>query len=131
MSVYERIAAVMADVTYLTRDCDMGDFWTLSDERVTSAVRASLIKNGLVIIPIATETQTKDAIAATITYRIQGIDDDGINVCMSGSGESWGPPSQTPTNICYCRFLISPTAWSRWARASGPKLAGGGHCSTR
>lgn len=44
MSVYERIAAVMADVTYLTRDCDMGDFWTLSDERVTSAVRASLIK---------------------------------------------------------------------------------------
>ena len=38
MSVYERIAAVMADVTYLTRDCDMGDFWTLSDERVTSAV---------------------------------------------------------------------------------------------
>ena len=69
MSVYERIAAVMADVTYLTRDCDMGDFWTLSDERVTSAVRASLIKNGLVIIPIATETQTKDTIAATITYR--------------------------------------------------------------
>ena len=90
MSVYERIAAVMTDVTYLTRDCDMGDFWTLSDERVTSAVRASLIKNGLVIIPIATETQTKDAIAATITYRIQGIDDDGINVCMSGAGETLG-----------------------------------------
>lgn len=44
MSIYERIAAVMTDVTYLTRDCDMGEYWTLSDEKITSAVRASLIK---------------------------------------------------------------------------------------
>lgn len=90
MSVYERVAAVMTDVTYLTRDCDMGEYWTLSDEKITSAVRASLIKNGLIIAPVAVEAQMKDMPMATVTYRVQGLNDDGFNVCMSGSGETLG-----------------------------------------
>ena len=125
MSVYERIAAVMADVTYLTRDCDMGDFWTLSDERVTSAVRASLIKNGLVIIPIATETQTKDAIAATITYRIQGIDDDGINVCMSGAGETLGAALTNAHKYMLLQVFNIPNGMEQMGMSERPKTGRG------
>lgn len=125
MSVYERIAAVMTDVTYLTRDCDMGEYWTLSDEKITSAVRASLIKNGLVIIPAAVEVQTKDALTATVTYRIQGLNDDAVNVCMSGSGESLGAALTNAHKYMLLQTFNIPNGMEQMITGERPKSGRG------
>lgn len=125
MSVYERIAAVMTDVTYLTRDCDMGEYWTLSDEKITSAVRASLIKNGLVIIPVAVEVQTKDTLTAIVTYRIQGLNDDTVNVCMSGSGESLGAALTNAHKYMLLQTFNIPNGMEQMVTGERPKSARG------
>lgn len=56
MNLYQRISQVMQDIEYLSKDDNVGtgksSYKAISEEKVTSAVRASLIKNGLVIFPI-------------------------------------------------------------------------------
>lgn len=56
MSIYKKILQVMTDVEYLqkddTVDTGMGrNYKAISEEKVTSEVRKSMIKHGLVIIP--------------------------------------------------------------------------------
>lgn len=93
MNIYQKIAEVMKDVEYLSKD-DSIEFKTtkykaISEEKVTTTVRNSLIRHGLVILPIKQE-HTRDGMITTVnvTYRIIDIDnpEDSIEVVSSGTG---------------------------------------------
>ena len=93
MNVYQKIAAVMADVQYLAKD-DSVEFKTtkykaISEEKVTSIMRAALLKHGLVVFPIEQHRERIGQITSVdVKYRLQNIDDpeDYIIVCSSGDG---------------------------------------------
>lgn len=57
MNIYEKIAAIMQDVQYLAKDdhVEFGStkYKALSEEKVTSIMRAELLKHKLVVYPIA------------------------------------------------------------------------------
>ena len=108
-NVYQRISKVMQEVQYLGKD-DMvvtnaysgAGYKAISEEKVTTEIRKSLIKNGLVIIPISMEHTRDDEIlkdksgtekvsrlaTVNVMYRIQNIDDkdDYIMAVSSGTG---------------------------------------------
>lgn len=112
MNIYERISKVMQDVEYLAKDDKVitnqktnAGYKAVSEEKVTSTVRQSLIKNGIVIIPIKQEHRREDEIVESeyqgnitkkinriatvdVTYRIQNIEDvnDYIEAVSSGTG---------------------------------------------
>lgn len=99
MNLYQRISAVMKDVEYLAKDDSVEtgggkSYRAISEEKVTSVIRASLIKNGIVIIPVSIEhARTDERViafdkyakkdvervnrisSADVTYRIQNIDE--------------------------------------------------------
>lgn len=93
MNIYEKIKAVMSEVEYLSKD-DSVEFKTtkykaISEEKVTSTVRKSLIKNGLVILPVK-QSHTRDGIvtAVDVTYRIVNTEkpEEFVEVVSSGTG---------------------------------------------
>lgn len=108
-NVYQRISKVMQEVQYLGKD-DMvvtnaysgAGYKAISEEKVTTEIRKSLIKNGLVIIPISMEHTRDDEVlkdktgnekvsrlaTVNVMYRIQNIDDkdDYIMAVSSGTG---------------------------------------------
>ena len=107
MSIFEKINKVMSDVQYLTKDDNVstggnGSYKAISEEKVTSTIRESLIKNGIVIIPIKQEHKREDEkvidkygnekmnrlTTVNVTYRIQSIEDkeDYIEAVSSGTG---------------------------------------------
>lgn len=107
MNVFQKIAEVMKDVSYLQKDdnVDAGkgkSYRAITEEKVTSALRASLIKHGLVIIPVKQDRTTSSESVVTkygdqrinhlvevdTQYRIQNVDDaeDYIIASSSGSG---------------------------------------------
>lgn len=55
MSIYQKILAVMKDVQYLAKDdtvqFNATKYKAITEEKVTTAVRDSMVRNGLVIIP--------------------------------------------------------------------------------
>lgn len=92
-NVYERIAEVMKDVKFLAKDkhVEYGStkYNAVSEEKVTSSVRKSLIKHGLVIVPIEQNHRREGNLSTVDTkYRIQCIDDkeDYIIAVSSGTG---------------------------------------------
>ena len=101
----------MKDIEYLTKDDEVStgksSYRAVTEEKVTTAVRASMIKNGIVIIPIEQEHSRTDETVkawnkyekreeektnriATVNtkYRIQNVDDptDYIIAASSGTG---------------------------------------------
>ena len=93
MNIYQKIAAVMQDVQYLCKDdhIEFGNtkYRAISEEKVTSTVRESLIKNGIVIIPVE-QTHKREGSLTTVDvgYRIQNVEDpeDYILARSSGTG---------------------------------------------
>lgn len=93
MNIFEKISSVMSEVSYLSKD-DKVEFGTtkykaISEEKVTSTVRSSLIKNGIVIIPVEQEHRREGTLTTVnVTYRIQNIEDvdDYILAKSSGTG---------------------------------------------
>lgn len=92
-NVFQRISAVMQDVQYLAKD-DQIEFGktkyrAISEEKVTTTIRKSLITHGIVIVPVKQE-HSKDGVLTTVdvTYRIQNIEDenDYIEAVSSGTG---------------------------------------------
>ena len=92
----------MKNIEYLTKD-DKVEFGTtkykaISEEKVTTAVREQLVKQGIVIIPIEQQSENKELIRTEksvnmlttvhVKYRIQNIDDvnDFIEVESNGTG---------------------------------------------
>lgn len=108
-NVYQRISKVMQEVQYLGKD-DMvvtnaysgAGYKAISEEKVTTEIRKSLIKNGIVIVPIEMEHTRDDEVlkdksgnekvsrlaTVNVKYRIQNIDDkeDYIVAVSSGTG---------------------------------------------
>ena len=102
MNIFQKISEVMKAIEYLTND-DKVEFGTtkykaISEEKVTTAVRKELVKQGIVIIPIMQESTVTELIRTEKSvnqradvhtrYRIQNIDDvnDFIEVESNGSG---------------------------------------------
>lgn len=101
-NIYQKINEVMKNIEYLTKD-DKVEFGTtkykaISEEKVTTAVREQLVKQGIVISPIKQESENKELIrteksvnmltSVHVKYRIQNIDDvnDFIEVESNGTG---------------------------------------------
>lgn len=94
----------MKDVSYLTKDDTVstggGSYKAISEEKVTSVIRESLIRHGIVIVPISQiHTRTDESLAdkygnpkisrlSTVDtqYRIQNIDDPNDYIIASSSG---------------------------------------------
>lgn len=102
MNIFEKINAVMKEIEYLTKD-DQVSFGTtkykaISEEKVTTAVRNELVKQGIVIIPVEQQSENKELIrteksvnmltSVHVKYRIQNIEDsnDYIEVESNGTG---------------------------------------------
>lgn len=102
MNIYQKINEVMKNIEYLTKD-DQVAFGTtkykaISEEKVTTAVREQLVKQGIVIIPVQQESENKELTrteksvnmltSVHTRYRIQNIDDvnDFIEVESNGTG---------------------------------------------
>lgn len=102
MNIYQKINEVMKNIEYLTKD-DKVEFGTtkykaISEEKVTTAVREQLVKQGIVILPIEQQSSNKELIRTDksvnmltevhVKYRIQNIDDinDYIEVESNGTG---------------------------------------------
>ena len=92
-NIFQRISAVMQDVQYLAKD-DQIEFGktkyrAISEEKVTTTIRKSLITHGIVIVPVK-QKHSKDGVLTTVdvTYRIQNIEDasDYIDAVSSGTG---------------------------------------------
>lgn len=93
MNIYQKISAVMQDVQYLAKDdrvkFNTTDYAAISEEKVTSAVRESLVKNGVVIIPVSQSHKREGTLSTVdVTYRIQNIEDveDHVIAASSGTG---------------------------------------------
>lgn len=99
-NIYQKISDIMKDVEYLQKDDNVDNrYKVISEEKVTGSIRASMIKNGVVIIPIeqvkittehgVTKSGSINLLTETDTkYRIQNIEDkeDYIIAVSSGSG---------------------------------------------
>ena len=92
-NIFQRISAVMQDVQYLAKD-DQIEFGktkyrAISEEKVTTTIRKSLITHGIVIVPVKQE-HSKDGVLTTVdvTYRIQNIENenDYMEAVSSGTG---------------------------------------------
>lgn len=92
LNLYQKISAVMKDVEYLSKD-DAIEFKStkykaISEEKVTSTVRASLIKHGLIILPIEQEHKRVDTLTTVdVKYKIIDIDTGEFEIlASSGTG---------------------------------------------
>lgn len=79
MNIYEKIAAIMQDVQYLAKDdhVEFGStkYKALSEEKVTSIMRAELLKHKLVVYPIAqTATRTGNITHVDVLYRMVNVE---------------------------------------------------------
>ncbi|MED1953956.1 ERF family protein [Brevibacillus centrosporus] len=90
--LYKKIHEVMKEVEYLQKD-DLVAFKetrykAISEEKVTSTVRASLIKHGLVIIPIEQKHSKEGNLTSVdVTYKIVDIDTGEFETAVSsGTG---------------------------------------------
>ena len=92
-NIFQRISAVMQDVQYLAKvdQIEFGKtkYRAISEEKVTTTIRKSLIAHGIVIVPVKQE-HSKDGVLTTVdvTYRIQNIENenDYIEAVSSGTG---------------------------------------------
>jgi len=105
LNLYQRISAVMADVSYLQKDDSVGfgnnSYKAITEEKVTETVRTALIKHGLVILPVeqvsfAKDNQRSDRTGmSTIVsishvdtkYKIVNIDDPTQFEFLASSGD--------------------------------------------
>ena len=88
--LYQKILQVMKDVEYLQKDDSVKykevNYKAISEEKVTSAVRSSLVKNGLIVLPVDQE-HTKEGMLTTVNTKYKIIDvDTGESEIIVSSG---------------------------------------------
>lgn len=93
MNIYEKIAAVMQDVQYLAKDDHVKfgqtSYKALSEEKVTSIMRAEMLKHKLVVFPIQQSASRNGTIThVDVVYRIVNVEDpkEYIEVASCGDG---------------------------------------------
>jgi hypothetical protein len=93
LNLHQKILEVMKAIEYLKKD-DSVEYKTtkykaMSEEKVTTTVRAELIKQGIVVFPIEQSVEKDGNITTTNTkYRMVNVDDplDYIDLASSGQG---------------------------------------------
>lgn len=99
LNIFQKISKVMEDVNYLQKDGTVSfkttNYKYLSEEKITSAVRESMIKHGLVIYPKfiqQLESGNEFIDEFIITYKLVNTDnpDDSIEIQAKGSGQDRG-----------------------------------------
>lgn len=90
-NLFQKISQVMQDVEYLSKDSKIAfgttNYKAISEEKVTSTLRDSLIKNGLVIIPIE-QVAGRNGNVSTVNTKYKIIDiDTGQFEILASSGE--------------------------------------------
>lgn len=93
MNIYEKIAAIMSDVQYLAKDdrvqFNQTDYKALSEEKVTSILRAEMLKHKLVVFPVQQTSSRQGNIShVDVVYRIVNVEspDEFIEVASCGDG---------------------------------------------
>lgn len=93
MNLYEKIAEVMKDIQYLSKDGNIEykttKYKAISEEKVTTAVRKSLIEHKLIIYPAKQDHKKEGALSTVdVIYRIVNIEnpEEYIEVASSGTG---------------------------------------------
>jgi len=92
LNLFQKIHAVMKDVDYLQKDDQISfgqtKYKAISEEKVTSAVRKSLLEHGLVIVPVEQEHSKEGNLTTVNTkYKIVDIDTGEYEVIVSsGTG---------------------------------------------
>lgn len=93
MNIYEKINAIMQDVQYLAKDDNVSfgstNYKALSEEKVTTIMRAELLKHRVVVFPVEQETRRSGNIThVDVKYRMVNVDDPGdfIEVVSCGDG---------------------------------------------
>lgn len=90
-NLFQKISQVMKDVEYLSKDGEIKfgttNYKAISEEKVTSTLRTSLIANGLVILPFEQVSGRTGNISTVNTkYKIIDIDTGQFEV-LASSGE--------------------------------------------
>lgn len=93
MNIYEKIAAIMQDVQYLAKDdhVKFGQtiYKALSEEKVTSIMRAELMKYKLVVFPIEQSASRSGNIShVDVKYRMVNVEnpEEYIEIASAGDG---------------------------------------------
>lgn len=90
-NLFQKISQVMQDVEYLSKDGEIKfgttNYKAISEEKVTSTLRTSLINNGLVILPFEQVAgRTGNVSTVNTKYKIIDIDTGQFEV-LASSGE--------------------------------------------
>lgn len=93
MNIYEKIAAIMEDVQYLAKDDHVSfgstSYKALSEEKVTSIMRAELLKYNLVVFPVSQATNRTGSIThVDVVYRMVNVEapEEFIEIASCGDG---------------------------------------------
>lgn len=94
MNIYQRINAVMQDIQYLTKDDRVEykntKYKAISEEKVTTAVRSSMMKNGLVMFPIQQSISRDEQITTVnVTYQMVNMDNPDEMILIASSGQGY------------------------------------------
>lgn len=93
MNIYEKIAAIMQDVQYLAKDDHVKfgqtSYKALSEEKVTSIMRAELMKYKLVVFPVEQSASRSGNIShVDVKYRMVNVEnpEEYIEIASAGDG---------------------------------------------
>jgi hypothetical protein len=92
LNLYQKISEVMKDVEYLQKDDSISfsttKYKAISEEKVTSTIRKSLVKNGLVILPVEQEHKREGNLSTVDTkYKIVDVESGQYEIIVSsGTG---------------------------------------------
>lgn len=93
MNIYEKILAIMKDVQYLAKDDHVSfgstNYKALSEEKVTSIMRAEMLKYNLAVFPIEQTANRSGSIThVDVKYRLVNVEspDEFIEVVSCGDG---------------------------------------------
>lgn len=93
MNIYEKIASIMSEVQYLAKDdrVEFGktSYKALSEEKVTSIMRAQLVKHRLVVFPVAQTAHREGQIThVDVIYRMVNVEspEEYIEIASCGDG---------------------------------------------
>lgn len=93
MNIYEKISSIMQDVQYLAKDDHVKfgqtSYKALSEEKVTSIMRAELLKHKLVVFPIEQIASRSGNIShVDVKYRMVNVEkpDEYIDIVSAGDG---------------------------------------------
>lgn len=93
MNIYEKIAAIMQDVQYLAKDDHVSfgstSYKALSEEKVTSIMRAEMLKHKLVVFPVSQIANRAGNIThVDVVYRMVNVEnpEESIEIASCGDG---------------------------------------------